>query len=372
MRIMIVGDWHSKIHEEAISNALESLGHTTIRLPWHHYFSPDTSGGRRLVSSLSGRLQNKTIAGPRVRKLNADLQELALAQKPDAVFVYRGTHIFPESLRAIKAKRPQTVLVGYNNDDPFSEKHSRLLWRHFLHTIPIYDLMLAYRIQNLEDFRGAGAKRVELLRSWFVKENHRPISLSEEDRERYGCDVVFVGHYEPDSRLEMLEGIAQDGFRLRIFGPDHDWDSAIQRSAILRHLHPVKPVWGEMYNKAISAAKVALCFLSRLNRDTYTRRVFEITALQTLLMSEYTEDLATLFKEDREAVFFRTKEELIRKVRKYVNDDKGRQEIARCGFQRVLSDGHDVVSRMRDVVRWITEVQMDFTKEVSNVHEGRT
>jgi spore maturation protein CgeB len=303
---MVAGDWHSTIHEEAIANALVSLGHATIRFPWHGYFAPDVRARLPAARQMFARLQNKVIAGPLVARLNADFVARALAENPDALFVYRGTHISAGSLRVIKSQCPRMVLVGYNNDDPFSKDSSRLLWRHFLSTIPIYDLLLAYRLQNLEDFRKAGARRVELLRSWFVEGTHRPIQLSAEDRERYGCDVVFVGHYEPDNRVEMLEAIAKEGFSLKLFGPD--WDSVLLKSSWLRHLHPVQPARGELYSKAITGAKISLCFLSKLNRDTYTRRVFEITALRSLLMSEFTEDLATLFEEDREAVFFRSKE----------------------------------------------------------------
>jgi spore maturation protein CgeB len=357
MKIMIAGDWHSVIHEEAITNALESLGHVIIRFPWFQYFSVAEGTHFARVKRTCARLQNKAIAGPQVARLNEDLVEKALSQRPDVLFVYRGTHILPDSLRAIRARQPHTLLVGYNNDDPFSQRGSRLLWRHFLRTIPLYDLILAYRLQNIEDFRRAGAKRVELLRSWFVEKTPTPASLSAEERDRFECDVVFAGHYENDGRAEMLDALVAEGFKLRLFGPTREWDSAVQRSPRLRGLAPVVPVWGDMYDKAIIGAKVALCFLSKLNRDTYTRRVFEITALRSLLMSEYTDDLATLFEEDKEAVFFRTKDELVEKVRRYVHDDHGRRQIAERGYQRAHHDGHDVVSRMRTLVRWIDELR---------------
>ena len=355
---MVVGDWHSKIHEEAISNALESLGHSVIRFPWYRYFSPHGTGLSAGIAASSARLQNKIVAGPLVTRLNQDMVTMSLSRQPEALFVYRGTHIESKFLEVIRTERPHTVIVGYNNDDPFSSKASRVLWRHFLRSIPSYDLMLAYRRGNIEDFRHAGALWVELFRSWFDEDVHKRLRLEPSDIERYGCDVVFAGHFEPDGRAQMLEAIAQAGFRLKIYGPEHDWDRTIRRSRALGFLGAVKPVLGESYGKAITGAKVALCFLSKLNRDTYTRRVFEITAFGSLLMSEYSDDLAALLKEDEDAVYFRSKEELVAKVRRYVLDDEGRNRIAASGYDRVHRDGHDVRSRARQLVKWITEAQM--------------
>lgn len=357
MKILVVGDWHSELHEEAVIQAFEANGHETSRFAWHHYFNPEAEGPFASLAAFAGKLQNRLIAGPVVARINADFISTVFSVRPDAVFVYRGTHITADSLRTVKAALPHTVLVGYNNDDPFAKGHSYLLWRHFLAAVPAYDLMLAYRHHNLEDFMRAGAQRVKLLRSWFIQGRNYPVDLKPADREDFQCDVVFVGHYEPDGRLEMLENIVKEGFSLKLFGPGEDWNRAIRRSPWLKHLISVRPLWGEEYNKALCGAKLSLCFLSKLNRDTYTRRCFEIPAARSVLMAEYTEDLATLYKEDSEAVFFRSSDEFIEKLHKYIGNDELRQEVAQSGFQRVYNDKHDVVSRMQQVVVWISELE---------------
>ncbi|SCY90399.1 CgeB family protein [Desulfoluna spongiiphila] len=358
MKILVVGDWHSELHEEPVLHAFESLGHQTFRFSWHNYFMPHEEGVFASLAAFVGRVQNKLIAGQSVARINADFISMVFSVRPDVVFVYRGTHITSESLKVVKAALPHIVLVGYNNDDPFAKGHSYLLWRHFLKAIPVYDLMLAYRHHNLDDFKGAGAQRVQLLRSWFVQERNHPVKLTLSERERYSCDVVFVGHYEPDGRLEMLETIVKQGFSLKVFGPD-GWDSIIRRSPWLSQLSPVRPLWGEDYNKALCGAKVSLCFLSKLNRDTYTRRCFEIPAARSVLMAEYTDDLATLYKEDREAVFFSSTDELIEKLHQYIRNDELRHKVAQAGFERVYNDKHDVASRMQQVVTWISEFELE-------------
>lgn len=363
MKILIVGDWHSQVHEEYVERALATLGHSVERFAWHSYFAHATSSGWATLNGLNCKFQNKYLLGPRFRAINHDLLARTIKLQPDALFVYRGTHITAATLRAIKRECPRTILVGYNNDDPFSPRQPRWAWRHFVRAIPEYDLMLAYRNHNIDDFRRTGARRVELLRSWFIPDVNHPVILSPEDRARFECDVVFVGHNEPDGRLEVLEEIVRREFSLRIFGPykgfgENGWYPAVTNSPLLRKFAPVSLVWGEDYNKALCGAKVALCFLSKRNRDTYTRRCFEIPATRTMLFSEYSDDLATLYKEGRDIEFFRSKGEVVEKLRRYVHDDPLRQSVATAGFRRAWADGHDVVSRMKQLLVWINDIMV--------------
>ena len=351
MNILLVGDWHSRVHEEPALRALESLGHRVSRFAWHGYFSSDGAGP---VAALWRRFQYKYLLGPRVRRLNADFVAQAVKQQPDLVFIYRGTHILPASLRELRRRLPGVTVVGYNNDDPFAPDQPRWLWRHFLGCLPLYDAALAYRHHNLADFTRHGAKRTYLLRSWFVPEFNHPVQLSGDEIARFGSDVVFAGHFEGDGRLQLLEDVVKQGYKLKLFGPP-GWEDPIARSPWLKTLSPVKPVWGEDYNKALCGAKVALCFFSRLNRDTYTRRCFEIPATGTLMLSEHSDDLASLFAEGREADYFRSAGELMAKLRLYLNDDAKRREVAAAGLARVRRDGHDVRSRLAALLHWLTE-----------------
>jgi spore maturation protein CgeB len=353
LKILIVGDWHSELHEATVYKAFKSLGHEVLKFAWHDYFIP-----RNWLDAFYKKLQNRLITGPIVQKLNIDLIKAAAEFVPDMIFVYRGTHIAAETLEKIKHQHPNVILVGYNNDDPFAKGHPYSLWRHFFKAVPVYDLMLAYRYHNLDEFRRIGARRVELLRSWYLPERNHPVSLSAEDRIKYECDVVFIGHYEADERKHFMEELVRQGFKLKLFGPGYDWDPVLVNSRELQSQLPINLVWGEEYNKALCGAKVALCFLSKLNRDTYTRRCFEIPATGTLLLSEYTDDLASLYKEGQEADFFRTKGELIEKLKLYLGNETLRQVVASNGYKRVVMDGHDVVSRMKRVIDWVAEINI--------------
>jgi len=355
VKILIVGDWHSELHEQTVFNAFKILGHEVLKFAWNDYFKSST-----LLGSFNKKLQNRFITGPIIHKINRDLILVAKAFAPEMVFVYRGTHITADTLKRIKNQNPNVTLVGYNNDDPFAKGHPYSLWRHFFKAVPNYDLMLAYRHHNLDDFLQVGAKRVELLRSWYVSERNYPVSLNNEDKIKYECDVVFIGHYEEDGRMQYLEELVRQGFKVRIFGPE--WNPKLKNSHELNTLFPVHSVLGEDYNKALCGAKIALCFLSKLNRDTYTRRCFEIPATGTLMLSEYSDDLASLYVESEELDFFRTKDELISKVKLYLGSENLRLSVASNGYKRVINDGHNVVSRMKQVLKWLAMVKLNEEK----------
>lgn len=353
--MLLVGDWHSELHEQAVFDALVKLGHQVVAFPWFHYFRP-CAGPLSWLDSLLKRAQNKYLLGPVLSRINSDLLKATAKEQPEMIFVYRGTHILPATLRSIHEISSKSVLVGYNNDDPFAPNQFHRLFKHFLGGIPEYDLLLAYRLHNLSDLMHAGAKRVHLWRSWFIPERNFPVVLDKDELCDYGCDVVFVGHYEDDGRVEFLEEIVRNRWKLRLFGPGYDWDKVIRHSRELSPLLPINLVWGEDYNKALVGAKIAICFFSKLNRDTYTRRCFEIPATKTMLLSEYSSDLANLFREGEEAEFFRNKDEMVKKIEYYLTHDSQREAVAAGGLRRVQMDGHDVVSRVRDMIAEVENV----------------
>lgn len=341
----MVGDWHSTIHEQPVYDALQKLGHGVSRFSWHQYFQPKERQG--YIGKYWLKAQYKYQFGPLVRQLNADLISKSKEFRPQLVFIYRGTHVFANTLSCIKAEMPNTIIVSYNNDDPFSPNYPFWMWRHFRAGIPVYDVVFAYRERNLAELESIGAKNVALLRSWFVPERNFPLQPVGPDKERFECDIVFIGHFENDGRMEALEAIAEKGWKLKLFGPGYEWNDKLKKSKLLHNLAPVDLVWGDEYNKAISGAKIALCFFSKLNRDTYTRRCFEIPACSTLLCSEYSKDMTTLFDAESEVLLFKSVNELTEKLSNTLGDENKLQRMAEAGLNRVWADGHDVLSRMR-------------------------
>lgn len=345
MKILVVGDGHSAIHEVAVADAFRKLGHQVETFYWQSYFNSPNSLSRKWQ-----RFQSKFIINPTLNKLNADLFNAAVQFNPKLVFIYRGTHVTPQTIIKIKQRLPACVVYGYNNDDPFANGHPPWLWRHFLKGVPKYDLVFAYRKCNIAEYSALGAKRVELLMPWFIPDKDKPIIQKHFNINK--LEVVFVGHYECDDRIYYLKKIAESTFVSGLFGPN--WGRA-PKFDWLNKYQPVLPVRGGLYRETICSANIALSFLSKLNRDTYTRRCFEIPAMGVFMLCQYSDDLACLFEDGVDAAFFHSPDDMIDKIVYYTQNNELREQIATSGMNRVIRDRHDVFSRMNYVLSFLEE-----------------
>ena len=336
MKLLVCGDFAFDFYEPAFCRALRAAGAEVIELPVLRWFAPLRAAQTRL------------LLGPGPALANAALVLACARERPDAVLLWRTPWVKPLALRLARAAGAG-LLALYNNDDPFGPDRDRRIWRAFRRLIPHADLCLAYREVNLAEYRAAGARRVALLRSGFDPLVHRPPHEPPPPGASAAptADVVFVGHGEDDERLEALDALAQTSLTVRVHGTG--WERLLRGRPAARYL-PIQVALGQEYVRAIASAKVALAFLSRRNRDGYTRRCFEIPAIGALLLAPRTPELLRLFREDVEAAFFSSPAELVAQARRYCGDASLRARVAAAGRARVLQDGHDLVSRARELL----------------------
>lgn len=342
MKILVVGDGHSDIHEVAVVSALRELGHLVESFYWHRYFN-----SQNIIKYLWRKMQNKYLIGPSFNKLNRDLVSQAIKFSPELIFVYRGTHITPKTIVQLKKLLTGCNIFGYNNDDPFAKNKQKWVWRHFLGCVAIYDLVFAYRRHNISEYNNIGAKKVEILMPWYLPSKDKPIERNEVIERKF--DVVFIGHYENDGRIDYLKQIAESNCVFGLFGPD--WNRA-PKDDWLKKIQPILPVRGKHYRETLVSSRIAVCFFSKLNRDTYTRRCFEIPAMGIFMLCQYSDDMAQLFENEVDAVFFHNPADMMNKINYYLENNYIREKIASNGLSRVICDKHDIVSRMKYVLKF--------------------
>ncbi len=337
MRILIVGKGRYIIYEKAFYKAFKRWGVDVYTFYWQK--------GKNFKLLLS-RLQDKFIIGPMIWDINKKFLKKVFEIKPDLIFIYRGTHILPNPLQIIK-KEMNTLIFNYNNDDAFSSKWPKYLWRHFFNGLKYSDWIFVYRKKNTEDYKRLGFDNVSLLMPYYIRDFNYP--LDKLPHGNYKCDVIFIGHYEPDGRDEYIKLLIEYNINCKLYGTY--WERSKYYELFKKKFGKIKPLYGEDYNIALNSAKIALAFLSRINNDTYTRRCFEIPATRTFMLCEYTKDMSELFKEGIEAEYFHNKEEFIKKIKFYLEYEDLRKNIAENGYKKVVSGGHEVTDRAKEVLK---------------------
>lgn len=347
MKIMIVGAWAWPQYEEAFARGLRDSGIEVFAVSTSNFFK-----------GFLGRIhQTIPFPGPALLHLNRAVVDAAKAQQPDLVLFWRPTHVLPKTISKLTSMGVYTA--SYNNDDPFGPIahgnvpwHHHFLWHWYIKCLPLFNYNFFYRKINCVEAKAHGAMHAEVLLPYFMPWQDRPVQLTSAEQQRYETDVVFVGHHEPDGREGSIRALVSAGIRVKLWG-GHYW-SRVVLGDLYDRLAPIMPAQGDAYAKALCGAKVCLCFLSKLNRDTYTRRCFEILACGKVMLAERTGDLMLFFKEDEEACFFSSPEELVRKAQWLIDNPDIRESIAQAGLRRVWTDGHDVTSRARKFLQKIS------------------
>lgn len=353
MKIVIAGNWLWPQYESAFAAGLQNLGHEVLPFSVAVFFE-----------GLFGKQQNALpVPGPALLRLNSALIRFLRKEKPSVLVAWRCTHLLPSTIKEIN--KIGILTVSYNNDDPFGPTthcnapwHHRYLWHWYLKGLKFYKLNFFYRLLNVVEAKRLGVDHAEVLMPYFIPHQNRPVTLTQAEELVYGCDAVFIGHYEPDERVKHLRALVESGVSVKLFGGGY-WSSEVL-GELYPYFAPLVPVIDDEYAKALCGAKVCLAFISKLNRDTYTRRCFEIPACGRVMLAERTDDLLNMFEEDKEACFFSSSEELVMKVKWLLGDPETAKKIALAGLQRVWNDGHDVNSRAAEFMDSIT----NFNSEV--------
>jgi spore maturation protein CgeB len=343
MKILVAGAFDFPIYEPAFADAMSALGNDVVRFAWSQYFAGTTGTFQAYFP----------LPGPALLKLNRQLIHAAIDADPEILLVWRGTHVLPRTLRQVQKDTGATVVV-YNNDDPFS-RAGKFHWHWCNKAYAVADLSLFYRDVNVGEARRAGARQAAVMMPYYISARDRPVDLSASDKERFGCDLVFAGHYEPDGREKSLKALVRAGLHVRLFGGQYWTLEVLGETA--PYFGTVRELIGDDYARALCAASMSLCFLSKRNRDGYTRRCFEIPACGSLLLSERSPELQQLFREDEEAVYFSSVDELVEKALWLKSHPDAVARIAAAGHRRVLADGHSVNDRARQFIETVGRVR---------------
>jgi spore maturation protein CgeB len=174
--------------------------------------------------------------------------------------------------------------------------------------------------------------------------------LSEEEKEKYGGDIVFVGSYYKN-RADVLRSVVD--FNLGIWGPG--WER-LEKDDPLRKCVKGGSVVPEEFNKIHSAAKICvICHYQDGKTRCYqaSPKVFEALAARCFVIVDRQKDVFSLFSDKEHLVGFDDMRDLRKKIVYYLEHPEERRAIADRGYRCVL-ENHTYVHRIKKVLSVVT------------------
>jgi len=354
-KIMVVGEFMWPWYQQSVVNALRQIGHNVTIFSWLSFFMQwKMKKSEPEFKNFYMKFQHRFNFGPTINLINQMLIHRIKNDKPDIIFFYNVKLINKKTIIKIKSDFPKVVICQYSNDNPFIEGKF-MMWKKYLETIKYFDFTFAARNSDFVNYKNKGAKNIYLLKSYFDPKD----DFSEEITnipEKYKCDVVFAGHYEDDQRLEFLEEIVKNNIKLNLFGGG--WNKVIKKSKLFNKINnklPIEPAIGKNYRYAICGSKIALCFFSKINKDYYTRRNFQIPAMKRIVLCEYNNEISKIFIENEDIIFFRNKYEMCKKIKHLLEDIDFRKLVENNAYKKLYNDKHSVIDRMSYVMSIISK-----------------
>jgi len=337
LKILYIGDLNEYGRSFQRYKTLIGLGYEVFGIS-HTAVTRSPRKDLRLIEGIFWRLKIPLdIAG-----INKKIRQEVFKQKFDIVWIEKGNTILPATLKFIKKCLPEAKLISVSEDDMYA-KHNRS--NYYVWGLKYYDIVFTTKTYNLQELKNLGAKRTELFLDSYNEDVHKPMQLTDEERARFSCDVGAIGAFEKERAVSLLY-LAEHGVKVAVWGGN--WDAWINRHKNLDVKNEF--LFGTDYAKAISAAKINLNFLRKVNRDEVTSRSVEIPACGGFMLGERTKRHLEFFKEGVEAEFFDSNEEMLKKVKYYLEQEEERKRIASAGRERCLKSEYSMGAQLSKIL----------------------
>jgi spore maturation protein CgeB len=293
---------------------------------------PPSAAGTTRHERLPGWLQRaaapfKPMLRPLARKvglspsLDAAMTGILLAQiedfRPDVVLNQDVFHVDTTLARRIKMIG-KPIMIGQVGVEP----PRGVDWT-------VYDLMISQLPRIIQVFRAAGA-RAELSYPAFEPAILDALPPSPER----DIDVSFVGSVSVDhrQRIALLEAVAER-YDLKLWGAR---PQSLPASSPLHRCFQ-NEVWGAEMYQVLRRSRITLnSHIDIAGSEAGNMRLFEATGVGTFLLTDFKENLHTLFQPDRDVAVWRSIPDSLAKIDHHLRKDGERDSIAQAGQATTL------------------------------------
>ncbi|PMB45142.1 hypothetical protein CEN40_12755 [Fischerella thermalis CCMEE 5205] len=303
--------------EEVYGRGFSQFGCDVEYFAWSKA-APSLASGS-LWDKIAWRVAWQTLA----KSANAKLLATVNNFQPDLTFVASPRLVHPDTILAFQQ---YGLAVVFYTDNPVDTHHTHTnswVQRGF----PLWDAAFIWSQKLVERLKENGVKRALFhpfcsdVEYHFPKRQAHPI-----------YDVAFIGNWDASRKREQyLKAIAD--YRLGLWGSNY-WNTHCQEP-VLKGLCQGMCSY-EQIPDILGSAKMGLNILRPQNEEGHNIRTYEIPATGTLMLSERSQELLSLFIEDQEAVYFSSPNELRQKVEYLLQNPDLIKAVAEAGYQKAL------------------------------------
>jgi spore maturation protein CgeB len=267
-------------------------------------------------------------------KLDAQAENILLAQienfKPDLVLNQDTFHIDATLMRCIKGIG-KPILIGQVGIAPSRGED----WA-------VYNLMISQLSATVNYFRRLGV-RAEVNHLAFDPAILGALPAAP----AMDIDLSFVGTVSADhrQRIALLEAVAER-YDLKLFGnPPRTLPASSPLHRCFQH-----EVWGADMYQALRRSRITLnSHIDMAGREAGNVRLFEATGVGAFLLTDFKDNLHTLFDPHREIAVWYSIDDCMAKIAQYLTDDGSRAMIATAGQNRTMAT-HTYRQRAREIM----------------------
>jgi spore maturation protein CgeB len=270
--------------------------------------------------------------------MNKNLLRHVMDAKPDVLFISKGETIIADTLWNIRKKTGTTIVNVFPDNPLYMGKFEAIEPCHYFFVKDSYILDVLQR---------AGLKNIFYLPQCTDQDVHKPIILSEQERNTYYSDLSLIGSMYP-YRLKLIEQLIE--FNPSIWG--RGWSKA-SSNEILR-LYRGKDIRGTQKAKVINGSAISLNPHHPLNDiNGVNRRTYDIAACKGFQLADYKADMERVFKINEEIICFKTIDELKKLIEYYLKHPDERAQIAEAAFHRTKKE-HTYDIRAKQILQMVT------------------
>ena len=247
-------------------------------------------------------------------------------KKYDLIFFFNVPFINKKSFNYLKKQSKK--IVFYCSDNPFL-KRDKNLWLPLLSVIKKFDLLIFQqknRIKYAKEFK---------LKNYVVFLPSVNFKFYKEIKFRntnYKRNISFVGTWFPE-RGKFFYDLYKLGLKFQIYGSL--WNKDKKYYKYIKHFINLGHVNLTKYRKIVSESKINLCLFSKGNDDDVTERCSEIASFGGLLCSERTLTMKKIFRENKEAIYFKNAKECKIVCNNILKNERKLRDIASNGNERI-------------------------------------